>query len=72
MGIRLTCPEDKVALFDSVTGWAFGPVFDNVTEGEDFLRYTADAPDLRTLDPATLEQMHRDWYGEYHGGDDDA
>jgi len=36
MGVRITSQEDKVALFDSVTGHAFGPVFDSEWEAEEF------------------------------------
>jgi hypothetical protein len=39
MGTRITGIEDKVALYDSVTGTAFGPVFDDSYEAEDFLAW---------------------------------
>jgi len=39
MGVRTTASEGKVALFDSVTGTAFGPVFDDPFDAEEFLRW---------------------------------
>jgi hypothetical protein len=41
MGIQVT-DERNVALFDSVTGVAFGPVFDDVPEAEAFVRWWND------------------------------
>ena len=38
MGCRLTSTEGKVAMFDSVSGIAFGPVLDQ-DEAEDFFRW---------------------------------
>lgn len=29
MGVRLASQENVVAIFDSVTGWAFGPTFEH-------------------------------------------
>lgn len=37
MGLRFTTRESKVALFDSVTDWAFGPVFNTEDAAERFL-----------------------------------
>ena len=36
MSTRITSQEDKVCLYDSVTGMAFGPVFDSEPECEAF------------------------------------
>lgn len=36
MSVWLTSQEDKVCMFDSVTGIAFGPVFDSEEECESF------------------------------------
>jgi len=42
MGCRLTSTEGKTALFDSVSGFAFGPVLGQY-EGEDFLEWFQDS-----------------------------
>jgi hypothetical protein len=36
MGVRVT-DEEHVALYDSVTDTAFGPIFDNTNDADDFL-----------------------------------
>lgn len=63
MGVRITSDEDKAALFDSVSGWAFGPVFDNSDEADDFLTYceSAELPDLRTMSEPDLMNAHEKW-----------
>jgi hypothetical protein len=62
MSVRLTSTEGKVALFDSVTEWAFGPVFDSVAQADDFLAFTAEGQDLRTLSDRQLEQLLAAWH----------
>lgn len=37
MGVHITADESKVALFDSVSGMAFGPVFNDSDEAQGFL-----------------------------------
>ena len=37
MSVRITSQENKVALFASDTGLAFGPIFDSQDDAEDFL-----------------------------------
>lgn len=64
MGLRLTTEDDQVAMFDSVTGWAFGPVFANAHEAAVFLDWLDvhhDVSDARALPLARLEEL----YGEY-------
>lgn len=39
MGVHITGIEGKSALFDSTSGLAFGPVFEDDTEAEDFLEW---------------------------------
>jgi hypothetical protein len=73
MGVRTTSGEKTVALFDSVTGWAFGRVFDSDLEAEDFLAFTADGPDLRTLDDDQLDTLFCQWtdhWQETHPGEE--
>jgi hypothetical protein len=56
MSIRTTDSDPKVALYDSVTGFAFGPVFEDSDDANAFLAwYRDDSPfskDLRTLSDA--------------------
>ena len=58
MGVRILSVDGggETCLFDSVTGFAFGPVSDEDTLQE-FLKWVGenDLPDLRTLAPAVLE-----------------
>lgn len=63
MGVRITSDEDKAALFDSVSGWAFGPTFDNSDEAEDFIRFCEEAglADLRTVPEPDLVTAHESW-----------
>ena len=39
MGVRLTTTEGVTALYDSVTGFAFGPTFDDADRAEAFAAY---------------------------------
>ena len=57
MGVRITKDEGKVALFDSVSGFAFGPVFDDEFEAEAFLAYCRnhDLPDPRAMSDRDIE-----------------
>lgn len=42
MGLRFSSTEHKVTLFDSVTDWAFGPVFNTEEAAERFLKWAED------------------------------
>lgn len=46
-------------LFDSVTGWAFGPVFDSAAEAEAFRDWLPD--DARSYEDNQLEQLYEQW-----------
>lgn len=63
MGIRITTEEDKVALFDSVTGLAFGQVFDSAVDAQAFLDYAEirGVEDVRKLSDDAFNQLHDDW-----------
>jgi len=63
MGIQNTAAEDTVALFDSVSGVAFGPVFDSEDEAEDFLNFCEleGHDDIRQLAEGTLMELHIKW-----------
>lgn len=61
MGVRNTMTEGKVALFDSVTGVAFGPVFDTEEEAERFVAYVAEHVedgDVRSVQEADLMNLY--------------
>lgn len=64
MGVRITTDENKAAIFDSVTGWAFGPVFDTAEDAEDFLKFfdaNGIGPDPRAVSAKVLESAFGDW-----------
>jgi hypothetical protein len=62
MGTRVTSDEGKTALFDSVTGWAFGPTFDSPEAAASYLKYVQEVyGDPRTLRLETLEQAYGIW-----------
>jgi len=59
MSIRITSDDHKVAMYDSVTGLAFGPVFDSATEASGFVDYVNEKyeEDARKIEPGTLAGM---------------
>lgn len=63
MGVRITTAERKVALYDSVTGKAFGPVFDSEEEADSFLNWLdlQGYGDARSLTAATLDEEYAAW-----------
>jgi hypothetical protein len=61
VSVRTTSGEHVAALFDSVTGRAFGPVFDTDEQVDDFLRFTASGPDLQTMSHDGLSETHAAW-----------
>lgn len=71
MGVRLTDGEN-VALYDSTTGWSFGPVFNGEEEAEHFLRWFRESGpmwakgDPRKLDPIELQNFIGLWHKENH------
>jgi hypothetical protein len=67
MGVRITSIEGKVALYDSVSMTAFGPVFDDDMDAEDFLGYVekhTNGADLRALPHERIEELHSAWQDE--------
>lgn len=66
MGIRNTEHEKKVAMFDSSSGLAFGPVFDDVNDLDDFLDWASaqiSGTDLRLLPVDELTTLHNRFQG---------
>lgn len=66
VGVRTTSGEGKVALFDSVSGFAFGPVFDSDEEIDAFLDYAREHEprDLRALTDRQLTALYETWVRE--------
>jgi len=66
MSVRITSVEKKVALFDSASGWAFGPTFDSETEADSFLEYVEDMTGLdpRMLHTDRLDELYMKWVEE--------
>ena len=66
MGVRLLIDRDesRAALYDSVSGFAFGPTFESPEQAEDFLEYVAgeDGRDPRVLPSPLLEELHAAWH----------
>lgn len=77
MGVRITTQYiEKVALYDSVSGFAFGPTFASEDEAEAFLAFARDHEkrDLRVLNDNELEALYSAWLNqdeinEGHPGD---
>jgi hypothetical protein len=59
MGVRLTTAENVVAIFDSVSGFAFGPVFESDEAAEAFITFLP--MDARTYSVGDLELMYGRW-----------
>jgi hypothetical protein len=59
MSVRTTSSDPKVALYDSVTGFAFGPVFEDDDEIYRFLAWYPEhyEEDLRRLTDADWTQV---------------
>jgi hypothetical protein len=63
MSVRVTSAECKVALFDSTTGLAFGPVFADDDEANEFLRFLEDIGerDPRVIPVGELVVLADEW-----------
>lgn len=66
MSVRLTTEENKVALYDSATGWAFGPTFETQDDAEAFLAHLADMGerDPRVIPIGELVELALEWEAE--------
>jgi hypothetical protein len=63
MGTRITTDEGMSALFDSVSGFAFGPTFETAEQAADFLEFIEKTgrPDPRTLNDEELKEVYVRW-----------
>jgi rubrerythrin len=64
MSICITGDGDNyVAMYDSTTMWAFGPVFDDTEDAEAFINYAgrADGRDLRIIPDNEMEKLFGDF-----------
>lgn len=66
MSVRITSRFD-VALYDSVTGIAFGPILAGSPEATDFLEWLP--LDARTYEAAALIEMKHRWETTVRDGD---
>lgn len=69
MSVRLTTCEgitSKVALYDSTSGLAFGPLFDTEDEADDFLTHleTIGERDPRVIPAAELADLAQEFLAE--------
>ena len=66
MGIRITGREGVSALYDSVSGFAFGIVFDSDEDVESFLEFSKreEPRDLRILKDSELESLYSKWFSQ--------
>ena len=58
MSVRTT-DSDHVAMYDSVTGRAFGPIFESEENLDEFIDWLED--DLRNLSPKNLDAQYEAW-----------
>lgn len=61
MGVRILGGEDGACLYDSVTMWAFGPIFEDHEQAESFLQWLPAGIDARTYSDKDLEAKHADF-----------
>lgn len=59
MSVRLTSQESRIALFDSVTGFAFGPTFHSDEDAESFVAFVRD---IANQDPRAVSQARLSVY----------
>ena len=66
MGVRVS-DSQHVAIYDSVTDTAFGPIFESEADAESFLAYLrARDLDARALNDRILEEHQNTWYIDTH------
>lgn len=66
MSVRVTAVEGKVALYDSVTGLAFGPVLDDDDEASAFIDHLEliGERDPRVIPAGELAELLDEWRKE--------
>ena len=61
MGLRFVTDDEVTAMYDSVSGWAFGPIFHDEDEAQRFLDWTETqgvrAGDVRSVPLAELDEL---------------
>ena len=68
MSVRLTGEEDApVALYDSVTGWAFGPTFPSLEAAREFLDWMdgRNVSDPRGVSPVEMHGLWEEFQNEH-------
>lgn len=63
MGVRILGADngDGACLYDSVTMWAFGPIFEDADQAKAFLDWLPPSVDARMFSDKELEQKHADF-----------
>ncbi len=62
MGVRIIEGKNHAALYDSVTGVAFGPVFEGLDAHDQAVHFLDTLPeDARSYSPAMLRGQHAAW-----------
>jgi hypothetical protein len=70
LSVRITSQENVVAWFDSTTGYAFGPIFNEEWEANDFLEHlSATDRDPRMMTNAQLSQEFDKWHDDLVSGE---
>lgn len=66
MSVRLSSQENRTALYDSTTGWAFGPTFDTQEDAEAFLEHLSriGERDARLIPVGELVELALEWEAE--------
>lgn len=63
VGVRITDPTN-VALYDSVSGFAFGPIFPSDLEAQEFLDWLPQGDDPRDMRDDKIDGLYRQWQEE--------
>ncbi len=63
MGVRVDAVEQRCAIFDSASGFAFGPTFESISHAESFLDFLADVSDRDPREQSDHDMMmlHLAW-----------
>lgn len=61
MGVRVIGGGDGACIYDSVTMWAFGPIFEDAEQAEEFLQWLPRQPDPRLYTDRELSGKYSDF-----------
>jgi len=67
MGVRTTNTDGGYFIYDSVTGYAIGEIWEDGDEADDFLEYCIEQDiELRSISLAEVERLRNEW-SQRHG-----